>query len=169
MTTTYDPPVSTYIPISETTITTAISSVTFSGIDTSTYRDIVVVIEAQGSTNDNFGLRLNGDSSAFYRYLNMYGNGTDDLQLSDTGRSSLYVGQACDSPSLTTIQINDASATTRYKTVLSRWSQPLGTYAGTGAFISLWPSTDAVSSLTFVHFSGNFSTSSTFKVYGIEA
>jgi hypothetical protein len=64
------------------------------------------------------------------------------------------------------IDIMDYSNTTTNKTNLTR-SNNVGN--GLAAVVGMWRNTNAITSIRFFPDSGNFSTGSTFRLYGIQA
>jgi hypothetical protein len=67
------------------------------------------------------------------------------------------------------INIQNYSNTTTYKTALLRSNLATGTYPGVDAFVGLWRSTSAITSITILPASNNLLSGSTFTLYGIKA
>jgi hypothetical protein len=157
---------STYTPIATTTLGSAANSVTFSSISGS-FTDLVLVRAGGISTPDEIGLRFNGDTGSNYSFTNVagYGSGTS------SGRGSNQTmgrgGAAWTATNNTIWQIMNYSNTTTFKTFLQRYSDPGDTV---GAAVTLWRNTAAINSVQVLTTGGqNFTTGSTFTLYGIAA
>jgi hypothetical protein len=156
-------PTSTYVALATTTLGASASSVTFSSIATSGYRDLVLVYNGTTSANIGVDVEFNSDTnSANYSRVFMYAppvdsgtGGPQEIFYSSTART------------VVTCQIQDYSATDKHKTVLSRWG---AVDVIVGASALRWANTNAITSLKLTPKSGNtFSSGSTFSLYGIEA
>jgi hypothetical protein len=160
----------TYEPIATTTLGSATSSVTFSGIS-GTYTDIKVVINAAvTSSADNVCFRYNGDTGSNYSRTGLAGTGTSALSarsLNATFNEIDYYGYLETVPSFIAADIMNYSNSTTYKTVLGRSSNAGN---GTGATAGLWRNTNAITSITIFTKGGiNFAIGSVFTLYGIKA
>jgi hypothetical protein len=153
----------TYEPIATTTLSTATASVTFSSISGS-YTDLVVVINGlySGTTYGKF--TFNSDTtSSNYSYIRMLGysggtltdraGGTDGISLGSTRGTWIA-------------HIQNYANSTTYKSVLARENNG---GSGVGAYVYLWRSTAAITSVTFTGVGGNFDSTTTFTLYGIAA
>lgn len=173
----YDP--GGYWPIASAAGTGSSGTVTFSSIP-STYKHLQLRIMSRidgTGTGDQYGrIRPNGDSStANYTYHALYGNGstaTADGNATGTYNgvpySNLRGGNAANLMSVNIVDILDYTSTSKYKTVrlFSGWDTN-----GSGFVYhisSLWLSTSAISSLDIFHNGANFTTASTFELYGIK-
>ena len=160
----------TYRALATTTLGSAASSVTFSSIP-ATYRDLVLVFQGTvtGSQGNNF-LYFNGDTTGSnYSWIRMLGTGSSTA--SDTAPNDGSKPSVSDVAPTTInqviIQIMDYSATDKHKTRLSRSDQSTSTVI---AYASRWANTNAVTSIEYSAGSGtNWSSGSTFSLYGIEA
>lgn len=155
---------STYTPIATTTLGSAASSVTFSSIP-STYTDLVLVFNGSnlGSAGQDIVVNFNGDTGTNYSRTYLLGNGT----AASSGRSSNAASWAPGGlypNSFYTIHFMNYSNTTTYKTMIARDSVPDAYPALT---VGLWRSTSAINSITALVQGANFSTGSTFTLYGI--
>ena len=158
---------STYTPIATTTLGSAQSSVTFSSF--AGYTDLYIVVNSTAAGNQNILLRFNSDTGTNYSYTRMTGAAS-----ASSGRESsidainLYNSSASLNGVMATtiVQVQNYANTTTFKTVLSRSN---GGANETNAQVSLYRSTSAITSLTFSIFTTNFSTGSTFTLYGIQA
>jgi len=162
---------STYVPIANQVLTSATASVTFSSIP-STYTDLVLVSSAGYSTgggNGTINLQFNGDTGTNYSFTYIQGNGS----AASSGRgSSTTIGVAAQADgsnlgsfAANTCQIMNYSNTTTYKIAITRANADT---VATQAWVSLWRSTSAITSLTLT---GAYSMAigSTFTLYGILA
>jgi hypothetical protein len=160
----------TYEPIATTTLGSATSSVTFSSIS-GNYTDLVLIVEgamASGSTS-NFVMQFNSDtgSNTNYSSTRMLGDGVAASTARNTNFSYAMIGDI-DTNRFTSINhIMNYANTSTYKTVLSR-TGAAGSYLG--AYVSLWRSTAAITSVVLKKDGGgNFVSGSTFTLYGIKA
>ena len=158
----------TYEPIATYTIPSAQANYTFSSIP-STYTDLVAVIQGviTASADASFYWRANGDTSALYSATRVSGNGTAAASFrasGDTAALSGFIGNTSQSTQI--LNFMNYANTTTFKTSVSR-----GSYSAqnVGAFVSLYRSTSAISSLTFYSPSGNLDTGMTLTLYGIKA
>ena len=160
----------TYEPIATITLGSAQSSITFSSIS-GTYTDLILITSAKNdsSANSHITLRFNSDSGSNYSSTYMYGTG------SGTGTSACEASQTYGfiarhdgtEYAVGTTHIQNYSNTTIYKSVLSR-----GGNAGTitQAFVTLWRSTSAITSMVLYPTSAsNFASGSSFTLYGVSA
>lgn len=160
-------PTPTYTSLANTTIGTAVNSVTFSSINGS-YRDLILVLNWGNSANTGFLIRFNSDTGSNYSYVIMNGNGTSVTNLSSSAGTSLAVGYVWNNNTVTgnaLIQIMDYSATDKHKTVLLRTNE-----AGqsTDATTGRWANTSAITSIQIYGAgSSNFTVGSTLGLYGI--
>ena len=161
----------TYSQIASTTLGSAASSVTFSSIP-STYTDLVLIINGGGSANINVSMQFNGDTASNYSITAVAGDGSAASSLRRTSQTSMrldensYTGTTLAASNLIVSIMNYANTTT-YKTVLSR-SNNAG--VGTSAIVGLWRATPAAINQVVINaIGGNWSTGSTFNLYGISA
>jgi hypothetical protein len=154
--------VSTYTPIASVTLSSAQSSVTFSGIP-QTYTDLVVVVSGYYSGTTYGSFQLNGDSnSGNYSYTRLLGYSGGVLSDRAGGSDGFSLGST---QGTCIAHIQNYSNSTTYKTVLVR-ENAAGT--GTAAYVYLWRNTNAVNSFAvFAAGGGNFASGSTFNLYGV--
>ena len=162
-------PTPTYTLIDSVTLTSSAASVTFSSIDQS-YGDYVLSMNLTTAGNATFGLRFNNDTGTNYHGLFMDGNGTatESAKWNPSDRIILntYSMTLNTSPSLVTVQIFDATATDKHKSVLTRGNR---VDQATTAIASRWASTAAINRIDILQFNlQDFTTGSTFFLYGIE-
>jgi hypothetical protein len=158
----------TYTQIATTTLSSAQSSVTFSSISGS-YTDLVLVTNGKMSAGSavNNKITFNSDTGTNYSRTYVYGDGSSALSGRDSSQDNLgFIYWSSTNPSTTIIQIQNYSNTTTYKTALARTSES-GVAA---AYVGLWRSTSAITSITITRGSTNdFASGSTFSLYGITA
>lgn len=155
----------TYTLINSTTLTTATASVSFSSIP-GTYTDLIVVIGGSQSVATNTNMRLNGDTGNNYSDTAITGNGSSASSGRNSNQPYFWFGVMGTGESTALFHIMDYANTTTNKTVLHRMNNAGGFVQ---AFVGLYRSTSAITSVTFLPNAGNFNSGSTFKLYGIEA
>jgi hypothetical protein len=160
----------TYVALATNTLGSAAASVTFSSIP-GTYTDLVIVTQAISATADDVGIRFNSDSGTNYSQTWLSGSGTAAVSGRYSSSTSVYLdiygSMGTTLFNNASVQIMNYANTTTYKTFLSR-SNRAG--AGLDAIVGLWRSTAAISTIVLAPTSGvNFSTGSTFTLYGILA
>jgi len=167
---------SSYESIASATGTGASGTITFSSIP-ATYKHLQLRGTSQESSTSNYAiLRPNNDSStANYTYHSIYGDGSavtaDGYITGLSGALSVNgtdIGQNSDTTGVGIVDIIDYASTTKYKTFRS-----ITGYDNNGSGLiflisSLWKDTTAISSLTIVAEAGNFTTKTTFALYGIK-
>jgi hypothetical protein len=156
----------TYTPLANVTLGAAASSVTFSSIP-ATYRDLILVIDTTTSvTTGLVQLELNASTSD-YSFVYMSGNGSTTASGASTGNTFMRLNlPARTNATMSNFIVNllDASATNKHKTVISRFNNAS---TGTEAFANRWGNTAAITSTRVFLPSGNFNSGSTFALYGI--
>lgn len=160
----------TYEKIATTTLGSAAATVTFSSI-TGTYTDLILITNSATGSNDiDMYLQVNSDTGSNYSWTRLQGSGTVAGSARGSSSSLGYrVGNMSGSnvgQNNTIIQFQNYSNTTTYKTILSRSNNPAFLVE---AFVGLWRSTSAITSMDIKTQSGNFSVGSTFTIYGIKA
>jgi len=162
-------PTPTYTPLANVTLGAAASSVTFSSIP-ATYRDLICVVVATGSTTLRGEIRLNSDSGSNYTYQRVSGSGSTETAASSTGRTEAFVSVVAEATITGALQMNinimDYSATDKHTTIISRADNAAN---GTEAFANRWDNTAAVTSVQILTSSGNWAIGSTFALYGVIA
>jgi hypothetical protein len=159
----------TYVALQTQTLGSAAASVTFSSISQS-YTDLVLVMNVQCATGaTSIGIQYNGDTTnSNYSFLFLSGNGS-------AASSGVYANQATQIGLMnnTVISTNighimNYSNTTTYKTYLSRGNMVDNQLRAT---VGMWRNTAAITSLTLFPTPNvyNFTTGSTFTLYGIAA
>jgi len=158
---------STYTPIATYTAASDQSSITFSSLGS--YTDIRIVANMQ-DTNLYGLLRFNSDSGSNYSRTWMYGNGSSAQSNRNSNQTSAYWGATSSGSEflVNLMDIMNYSNSTTYKTMLVRQNQAS---AEVDAFVYLWRSTSAITSISFVSATGTatIKAGSTITLYGIKA
>lgn len=160
----------TYEPIATTTLAGG-TSYTFSSIP-STYTDLILISNSKfGGTRTIYSMQFNGDTATNYSYTNIAGNGTSAISERDPNSAMIAIGLISDQWQTTTIQIQNYSNTTTYKTNLSRGNS-LGTTAtqDVNAYVGTWRSTAAINAIKVYPINLTaFTSGTTLTLYGIKA
>ena len=163
----------TYEPIATNTLGSAANSVTFSSIS-QTYTDLILVCTGKNSTSyDGIDIRVgNGslDTGSNYSATGVNGNGTNAQSFaaySSTSMANMGITSA------SKIQVSiyhfmNYTNTTTYKTVIAR-SNVIDFRVA--AIVGMWRSTSAINTIQLRsdNASYNFTTGSTFTLWGIKA
>ena len=157
--------------LATTTLSGASASITFGSIP-STYRDFIVVVSgflASGSSTD-LKIQLNSDTASNYYYVGMSGNGGSATSFFGGTQTSFLVNSnvqlATGGPGMWRIEILDATATDKHKTLLSRADASAST-AATDANAGRWASTSAVNTIKVFPAVGSFGANTTLSLYGV--
>ena len=153
----------TYEPIATTTLGSAVSTYTFTSIP-STYTDLVLIINGTVGSGVSTTLRFNSDSGSNYSFTGINGNGSSASSFRSSGTTEIATGEIRTYNSTIILNIQNYSNSTTYKTLLSR-ANTASDYVQ--AFVGMWRNTNAVTSITMGLASGNYSTGTTFTLYGI--
>jgi hypothetical protein len=159
----------TYVALDETTVGTAVPSITFTSIP-SGYTDLVLVssVKSNGTSND-LRIVLNTSANANYSFTQLYGNGTSAFSNRGSSETNGYLGgvNASGGNFETVItQFQGYSNGTTFTTWLSRSNQA-GSYVN--ATVGLWRYVDVINSIEVYIPSNNIAAGSTFSLYGIKA
>jgi hypothetical protein len=151
------------------TFTSASATVNFSSINQS-YRDLVLVCTGTSANTsvNSIQIQFNGDTGTNYSYVLSQGVGSTASSLSGT-ITAMPVGLTISSSvNVNIFQIMDYSATNKHKVVLARANSMGESYIRVTA--GRWANTAAITSvLCKIDTGANFSTGSTFALYGIAA
>jgi hypothetical protein len=161
---------STYTPIYSQTLSSAAASITFSNIPT-TFTDLVIIANFNTATgNQSTNITVNGDTSSNYSWTYILGNGSAASSSRGSSDSRIFNGSSATATSgnttNSTIQFQNYSNATTYKTIISR-SNAADYF--TQATVGLWRSTSPITSITLTCPSYNYTSGSTFTLYGIKA
>jgi len=161
----------TYEPIATTTLGSAASSVTFSGISGS-YTDIVAIANVKNTVGAGYWLQaqFNGFTSNQYSTTVLQGSGSAASSYRYSNESDGVRCGATYTSNFTPAIINilNYSNSTTFKTVLSRFNDGGNTVQ---ALVGLFRQTGAITSIKFQIESGtaDIASGSTFTLYGISA
>jgi hypothetical protein len=159
----------TYEPIATTTLGSAASSITFSGIP-STYTDLRIVTVATVATTGDYWLQVNGDTGANYSQTGLYGNGSSAASLRNTNINYLYltyVYYLTTIPQLYTVDIFSYAGST-YKTFLTTENEDNNGSGIVARTVGLWRNTAAINSIKLYRGTGNLDAGTTATLYGIK-
>jgi len=168
----------TYTLISSNVLSTATASVTFSAIP-ATYTDLVLRASARGSDAGNnapFNIQINGDTGSNYSRIRTYGySGTAYSNLS--AGATAYVDSAFFNLGSTTtdtfasieLYIPNYLTTTSKQISGSNAMENNATTAINDMHAVLYQGTSPITSLGFIHASGNYVAGSSFYLYGVSA
>lgn len=156
----------TYEPIATTNGTGSSGVITFSSI-AGTYTDLILVaVSANTSAATNMTIQVNGDTGTNYSRTVLNGSGTSATSNRNSNETRIYFGDVGNTSvlSVNTIHFMNYSNTTTNKTIFGRYGEG---DIQTGAVVGLWRSTSAITSITVNSATNNFTTASTFTLYGI--
>ena len=151
---------STYTPIATTTLGSSVVSYTFSSVP-STYTDLVMVFN--GTAGNNLSLQFNGDTANNYSATRLRGDGTSATSSRWTNIGSMY-GSYSAGIQTSIWQIQNYANSTTYKTGLNRGG---GASDQVEAYVGLWRSTSAITSVTVIAPSSTMSAGATLTLYGL--
>ena len=158
----------TYALIESQVLGSATATVTFSSIP-ETYTDLVLVVMAKNSASDgDLCIRFNSDTATNYSYTFMYTNGASVLSTRGSTINRMRIGRTDNTNAYPNIiHIQDYANTTTFKTAVSRSQNTSLVLTNVG----LWRKTpEAITSISIIDDNGlNFTTGSTFRLYGIQA
>lgn len=158
----------TYEAIATTTLGSAASSVTFSSIS-GTYTDLVVVVNGLTASSNAVGIEMtfNGTGSSNRSYTRLQGDGTSATSFRNFPNDPA-IGVIGNSEGANIIvNIMNYANTTTNKTILSRYNSLDSGDGRVGAYVSMWASTSAITSITIAPNAINWASGSTFSLYGI--
>jgi hypothetical protein len=169
----------TYEAIASQTLGSNVASISFTSIP-STYTDLVLIINTNNSSAAESTLRLNNDTATNYSRTVLSGTGSAAQSGRYTNQVGLGLSYNVFSPSTSNVfqsirvDIMNYANTTTFKSVLFRANLAS---AGTEATVGLWRKTpEAINTITVLADSApnttprfNFTTGSTFSLYGIKA
>ena len=170
----------TYVALYSTTLTSDTASITLpiTGNISSSYSDLVVILQTSTTHTDNGGrgyIQFNSDiSSGNTNYSDTWlgGDGTSAGSSRDTSAPYIAYGVLGNSSTAFTVQtinIMNYSNSTTYKTILSKSGNPNASgNKGTRISTGLWRNTNAITSMTFTC-DGSYRTNTTITVYGIQS
>ena len=165
----------TYEPISTTTLGSNSQTVSFTSISGS-YTDLVVVISGvisnQGANATNPNITFNSDTGSNYSVTWIYGDGSSAGSGRQSSQTKALFGGFTTVRGMATIQIQNYSNTTTYKTFISRNSvTDSATGQAVSAWAGLWRSTSAITSFTLDSGRSDapWASGTMFTIYGIKS
>jgi hypothetical protein len=162
-------PTPTYTALANLTLSATAASVSFSSISQA-YTDLVLVADASASTTAELYLRFNSDTSVYYQWQLMSGNGSAGQAgaNADTNgaRCSLNAYLVSGAKSSAIFNFFSYSSNTLHKGFSVRTDRAGG---GTDAIAAVWTKTNAVTSIMLYPSTGTFASGSSFALYGIVA
>jgi len=151
-------------------------TITFSSIP-STYKHLQIrVLCRSSSTGRNIQVRFNSDTGANYAQHNLRGNGSTAAATGTASTTEIEAGWIATSADATNvmgvsiIDIHDYASTTKNKTLRAisgldnngaTTNERIYLYSG------LWMNTAAINSISLISNSGNWTTASSFALYGM--
>lgn len=159
----------TYTLINAQTANGSVSTINFTSIS-QTYTDLILKINSSQSGNFVYMRVGNGsiDSGTNYSEIYELSNGSSVSASGDNNSSlmpTVYVNSGSNY-SVATANFMNYSNTTTFKTVLNKNGV---TSAGVLGIVNLWRSTSAINTISVFTGGGNYSSGSTFALYGIAA
>jgi hypothetical protein len=167
---------STYVPIATQILSTATSSINFSGIP-QTYTDLVLVCsirDTAAGTQINPLMTFNGDSGSNYSWTRLHGNeGNQVVSGRATNQTTISIGETPGAGSTSgyfspiIVTLPNYSNTSTNKNAIARFSN-IGGAVQAGMLVGLYRSTSAITSI-LITAGANFASGSTFTLYGVGA
>jgi hypothetical protein len=158
-----------YIPLATVTLASATSTVTYTNIPATPYRDLVFILQIPATTTvvGDVLVRTNSDGGTNYSWVEASGNGFTTSSFTNTVRTGLFAGyhDGSNSAFITRFNLMDYSATDKHKTTLVRNDKS----AATTMLAGRWANTAAVNRLDIIGANGNFPIGTTLNLYGIVA
>ena len=157
------------VALATITLGTSATSITFSSIPTTGYRDLRLVVTRLTTANANLTFRVNGDSSAIYNYVAMLGNGTAASSVNGTNGNAMLVEWNLYSTTSETVDTYvdflDYAQTDKHKSLLVRSGRAA---QGTEAYAGRYASTSAITSINLLMTGGpSFAAGTMASLYGI--
>jgi len=160
------------VALANLTLGSAQSTVSFSSIPTTGYRDLRLVVSIKHTNSGRYThFRVNGDSGSNYSAVQMFGDGSSAQSASYSASTRFVLAnnyfESNTEAILGTIDFLDYQATDKHKSVLWR-SGLAGTVVNASA--GRWASTSAITSIVLDSTeagSNTFAAGSTFSLFGI--
>jgi hypothetical protein len=162
----------TYDPIATNTLSSAVSTLTFSSIP-QTYTDLILVCNLGQASAANVALQFNGDTGANYDAMIAYASGTGAPAAGQYSNLNFVYGLNGAGQLPNTIvasgwfEIFSYSSTVVRKSLLTRYAN--NDLAEITNFSGTWRNTAAINSIRVFSYSGNYLVGSSFTLYGIKA
>jgi hypothetical protein len=168
--TTWNPfiPAGAYESIATANGTGSSGTISFTSIP-STYQHLQIRFLAFTSAAMNINVRFNSDNAANYAYHQLVGDGASASAAGVASSSVMFGGYATGSQyGVGVIDLLDYANTNKNKTMRSLHGSDAN---GSGLVLlrsGLWQNTNAINRIDLIAGSGNFTTASSFALYGIE-
>lgn len=167
---------SSYESIATATGTGSSGTISFTSIPSSfKHLQIRLMARSDGAaTASDHLIQLNTDTGSNYAYHALYGSGSSTGAFGAASTTSGYLGEipyasaTASIMGVTLIDILDYGSTSKYKTIRIFNGDDRNGAGYVYINSSLWMSTSAVNSVQIKTNSGNFTTASTFALYGIK-
>jgi hypothetical protein len=174
----YDGPYGAYDSLANFTVgSTAVSSITFSGIPTG-YKHLQIRMLSRTSlagTIDGYTMRMNGDSTTTYPYHITIGSGSAASSVNDTAQTFINNGDIAGANAtagifgVAVIDILDYASTTKLKTTRTLVGVDTNGGGSVRLISGLYRSLTPISLITFASVNGaNFTEYSSFALYGVK-
>lgn len=157
------------VALYSTTLAATSSSLSISGIPTSGYRDLKIIVSCTGTMAGNGvqGLQFNGDTSANYADIGIYGESTSTG--TEVHNSAGYIKASVSNVTpneIFTFEILDYSAVDKFKNALIRTGN---TATNVSFYAGRWNSTSAINSIRLYHTGTNvYGIGTTISLFGIK-
>lgn len=156
----------TYVELKKETVATPVSSVVLSSID-QTYTNLFLVVNGStSSSGTSLLVKFNSDSTNIYSDTGLYGQGSSAVSYRAVNNAVIGAGEFYNYNTTTTINIQNYSSTAIEKVLIGR-ANSASNYVQT--FVGLRRDTSAINSITLSVTGNNFTTGTTFSLYGIRA
>jgi len=165
---------SSYESIATATGTGASGTITFGSI-AGTYSALQIRVNMVASASAALQLTFNGDTASNYAMHGVFGDGSAAAANGSASTSGIqtlgqYTGTITTYPNVAIMDILDYASTSKFKTVRCLQGFDKNAAGGeVGLTSGLWRSTSAISSLSLILTTGNFTTSTTIALYGVKA
>ena len=164
-----------YESIASATGTGSSNTITFSGIP-STYTSLQIRGTCRTTGATQATIRFNGDTGSNYTSHQLYGDGTTAAASGFAGSTSISNGgvlayetsAAANLVGVFVLDIHDYTSTTRNKTTRIFTGRDENTAGFVRLGSGLWMNTAAITSVSLIISSGNFTTQTQFALYGIK-
>jgi hypothetical protein len=155
----------TYTPLANLTLSSTVTTVTFSGISQA-YKDLILITNVVGNSGAQNIVLINNDSGSNYNTVYISGdNSAVQSNYESNATRIMGWGAAGAVPTNLITHFQDYSATDKHKTIVRRFtrSDTFSTY-----LLGRWASNSAITSFTLGP-AGSWTAGSTFALYGVSA
>lgn len=159
---------SSYESIATANGTGSSGTITFSSIP-STFKHLQVRFIANSGSGTNVNMRFNSDSGTNYTYHSLDGDGATAAASGAITRTSTFCGYMTASQyGVSVTDILDYGSTTKNKTVRTFHGSDANGSGSVMVRSGVWLNTNAITTIEIIAAAGNFTTASTFALYGIK-